>query len=619
MKGACLAALSILVLLISIPARVVPDFESMQQAALLDDEQILHLTAADFANNTIKAGGNWFLFFGSRACPHCLALTPKWRQLQQERQEMLLEKGLRMAKVECMDNMQFCNKVVLPAFTRFPTLRMFRNGEMVDEFPGKDPGNIEEVDAFLMKHFSALPVLEPASASGYNLEKSIAHANLVISKFNSHLHNPTSAVKNPLGTVLKVVSFADLPATPYLIRYRHSPACKDAACKALDAVLEDLATTMATRAVIAEINVFGKNAADAREFWMRDQDPSSGPQSLSDSGVQLQWVMDPLETRVGYEGEYSVKALVQFIEGFLRPPASVVQAVDVMQTLNSTEVSVLFLYDAAVSDDSHLTQFLDVAASVQTRIGVYVTPDAAATFKTLNIPPSTLPAVVVLTEGGRGFHEFSSMDLTLLRGRAHKLQLRAWILERRYPLVSALTVTNAVQIMGTPTQTVQKLVVISILNGYNASEIIALQTAAKEWKMLLEKDSKKPPSVVVVFTWIDAQSRQEYILSNFGSVLGNAPQYPRHLIIDPSSRVAYLHDAQAAVLAPNMFAQTLSLIANGQLKGTSLRAGVMARLPAHQALLLFLAVCGVLLWISRGTAAEHGAYLPVSNKTRKGD
>ncbi|KAJ3244923.1 hypothetical protein HDU78_010295 [Chytriomyces hyalinus] len=619
MKGACLAALSILVLLISIPARVVPDFEAMQQAALLDDAQILHLNAADFANNTIKAGGNWFLFFGSRACPHCLALTPKWRQLQQERQEMLLEKGLRMAKVECMDNMQFCNKVVLPAFTRFPTLRMFRNGEMVDEFPGKDPGNIEEVDAFLMKHFSALPILGPASASGYNLEKSVAHANLVISKFNSHLHNPTSAVKNPIGTVLKVVSFADLPTTPYLIRYRHSPACKDAACKALDAVLEDLATTMATRAVIAEINVFGKNAADAREFWMRDQDPSSGPQSVSDSGMQLQWVMGPLETRVGYDGEYSVKALVQFIEGFLRPPASVVQAVDVMQTLNSTEVSVLFLYDAAVSDDSHLTQFLDVAASVQTRIGVYVTPDAAATFKTLNIPPSTLPSVVVLTEGGRGSHEFSSMDLTLLKDRAHKLQLRNWILERRYPLVSALTVTNAVQIMGTPTQTVQKLVVISILNGYNASEIIALQTAAKEWKMLLEKDSKKPLSVVVVFTWIDAQSRQEYILSNFGSVLGNAPQYPRHLIIDPSSRVAYLHDAQAAVLAPNMFAQTLSLIADGQLKGTSLRAGLMARLPAHQALLLFLAVCGVLLWISRGTGAEHGAYLPVSNKTRKGD
>ncbi|KAJ3229915.1 Thioredoxin domain-containing protein 5, partial [Chytriomyces hyalinus] len=544
MKGACLAVLSILVLLIGISAGVVPDFESMQQAALLDDAQILHLNAADFANNTIMAGGHWFLFFGSRGCSHCLALTPKWRQLQQERQEMLLEKGLRMAKVECMDNMQFCKDVVLPAFTRFPTLRMFRNGEMVDEFPGKDPGDIKEVDAFLMKHFAALPAMESAPTSGFNLEKSVAHANLVISKFYLQLNNPTSAVKNPLGTVLTVASFADLPASPYLIRYRHSVACKDAACKALDAILEDLATTMATRAVIAEIPVFGKNAADAKMFWMRDRDSSSGPQSLPDSGTQIEWVMGPLETRVAYEGEYSVKALVQFIEGFLRPPASVVQAVDVMQTLNSTEVSVLFLYDANVLDDSHLAQFLDVAASVQTRIGVYVTPDAAATFNTLKIPPSTLPFLAVLTEGGRGSYEVCNMDLTVLKDRDQKRQLKTWILERRHPL---------------------KLVVISFLNGYNASEIIALQTAAKEWKKLLEKDSKKPPAVVV-FTWIDAQSRQEYIRSNFASVLGNAPLYPRHMIIDPSSRIAYLRDTQATFLTPEMFAHTLSLIANDQLK-----------------------------------------------------
>ncbi|KAI8615300.1 hypothetical protein BC830DRAFT_310289 [Chytriomyces sp. MP71] len=134
------------------------DFEAEQRKAAVDDALIPHLNAGDFTNHSLVARGNWFLFFGSRNCPHCLHLTPKWRQLYQEKQELLLTRNLRMAKVECMDNIDFCNNQIKPKFTRFPTLRFFVDGHMTAEFEGRDASVIPDVEAFLMKHFETLPL-----------------------------------------------------------------------------------------------------------------------------------------------------------------------------------------------------------------------------------------------------------------------------------------------------------------------------------------------------------------------------------------------------------------------------------------------------------------------------
>ncbi|KAJ3070820.1 hypothetical protein HDU98_006186 [Podochytrium sp. JEL0797] len=534
----------------------VADYEKAQKEFELADPLINHLQASDFRGNDVSKGGDWFLFFGARTCPHCVELTPKWLALQQQKQEAFLEKNLKLAKVECVDNAAKADSLSdlenvseSPEFVVFKTngpAPSFREGKFVQDY-SENPSEIDTVTAFIEKYVADLPT--PGSASStpsLALDKSIAHISSLVSKLTAA--SPSSRI-NPTGEnkVLKANSYDATIASSsgYLVKF-YAPWCGH--CKTLAPIYDQFAREMKGQLNVGEVDC-----------------TVDGPicQKMGIRGYpSLKWV-----TELGamdYPGRRTMEGLVAFADTLAQPVVRVVKGSEMKAVISANEVAMFYVYDAATVSDEELTNFLKVASSVQTLVPIFVTPDYKAAVKLLRIPESRLsdsPLLISVKDGGMDQKVFGP-PLTPLKERQQQLNVRNWLLDNKHPLVPALTDANSRDIMGTQPGSSNKLVVLGIFDGYQNTQIDQLRLAARDWSAK-QTDTQK----TIIFTWIDGRVKADYVKKVYG--VKSVKELPTLVILDPSEEEIWRKDenGDTLVLESGALVQTLALIVAGKLRG----------------------------------------------------
>ena len=86
----------------------------------------------NFNYDRVIKEGTWVVFYGLRACTHCMRFTPVWRELELVQD---VYRPVRIAKVECMAE----DRSVIPLcewVTGFPSILLHHNGVFKEEMEG---------------------------------------------------------------------------------------------------------------------------------------------------------------------------------------------------------------------------------------------------------------------------------------------------------------------------------------------------------------------------------------------------------------------------------------------------------------------------------------------------
>ncbi|KAI9339980.1 hypothetical protein BDR26DRAFT_372491 [Obelidium mucronatum] len=380
------------------------------------------------------------------------------------------------------------------------------------------------------------------SSSAADVDKAITHVNQLSAK----LRKPSKPINpNGINKVITVASYdTDTADTGFFIKF-FAPWCGH--CKHLAPIWEEFAYHMADRVNVGEVDCTTDGKVCAR------------------NGIRgypsLKWVTD-LGT-IDFNGRRTVEGLTAFAEGFSKAPVTVVKASEIKSVLKTKEVVVFYIYDPAAISDDHLTNFLKVAASVQTLVPIYATPDYNAAAKLFRIPEShtdQYPLLITVKDGGMDQKVYNP-PLTPLSDKKQQIALRTWILDNKHPLVPALTDANSRDVLGTSES--EKLVVLGLFNGFDSAKVDEIRFAAREWSSKFSDQSKKN----VVFTWLDAREKGEYIKRAYG--IKSLDELPKVIVVDPNEEDIYRKDLSGAdfVIEKDSLVANVKLIVDGKLKG----------------------------------------------------
>ena len=113
---------------------------------------VAHIDKDSFEEQ-VKEGVTFVKFFAPW-CGHCKRLAPVWEELATKLKADSKLAGVKIGKVDCTEgndrNRDLCNA---QGVTGFPTLNLYKNGKLVEEFKGKRTP--EDLEAFVNKHFEA--------------------------------------------------------------------------------------------------------------------------------------------------------------------------------------------------------------------------------------------------------------------------------------------------------------------------------------------------------------------------------------------------------------------------------------------------------------------------------
>ncbi|KAF9534281.1 disulfide isomerase [Crepidotus variabilis] len=135
-------------------------FVFADEAASEAASDVLNLTAKDY-DTIVNAEPLMLVEFFAPWCGHCKALAPHY----EEAATALKEKGIKLAKVDCVDQADFCQEKGIQGY---PTLKVTRRGEAVD-YSG--PRKADGIISYMIKQ--SLPaVSEVTSANHEEFQKS---------------------------------------------------------------------------------------------------------------------------------------------------------------------------------------------------------------------------------------------------------------------------------------------------------------------------------------------------------------------------------------------------------------------------------------------------------------
>ncbi|TPX66536.1 hypothetical protein CcCBS67573_g07788 [Chytriomyces confervae] len=567
------------------------------------DKLINHLESYHFDNQTIRMGGDWLLFIGSQT------FTPKFLSLQQNKSAEYEKLNFKLAKLSCTKNKETCLSLV-PKLTFYPSMRIYKDGEFYKEFDGDD--EIKPVTAFIEQYLDSQHGEEAKAVKAAKLIAAGNNNNAAQKKLDSTTTTTTTTTPvNPLGTVFKLDSKninSKLEESAWIVKF-YSPFCSH--CIAFAPTWVEVAQKLKGTLNVGEVDcTVEKELCKKYEIMMF---PS----------VVFIGAGEP----VTFKGTRTLDNLLKFATDFMASSFNAVSKQEVSDILHSnSSVSIFYIYDFKTTPMKLVENFAEAAALSRHVIQVNVCPDPKARALFPSIPAvsvSQLPLLIV-SQG-----EMDHKDTQIFRGSLNldtetsRQNVKNWIIKHSKPVLLKLDETTSRSIMDG-----KNTVVLLVVRGGGEDKKVALQKtesidtlreAARRWQngggngddeaSLVSGDRDGKGSVV--FAWIDANGKADYLQRAFGIKVATA-EFPLLLIINSKEDMFFDVGPDGVGRLPLQSAdeilENLDAVFAGKLKGkeASGRTGLyrlsksfadfMKRHPLITLLLLSIVVVGLIRW-----------------------
>ncbi|KAJ3230381.1 hypothetical protein HDU81_004563 [Chytriomyces hyalinus] len=479
------------------------------------DKLIYHLENYSFDNQTIRMGGDWLVFIGSQTCPHCQKFTPKFLALQQNKSAEYEKLNFKLAKLSCTKNKETCLSLV-PKLTFYPSIRIYQDGEFYKEYDGDD--EIEPVTSFIEQYLD--------SQHGEEAQ-AVKQAKLIAAGPSKQTDST-----NPLGTVFKLDSKninAKLEESAWIVKF-YSPFCSH--CKVFAPTWVDVGEKLKGTLNVGEVDCI------AEMELCKKYDIMMFPTVLFIGAGEP----------VMFKGSRTLDNLLKFATGFMASSFNAVSKQEVSNILHSnSSVSIFYIYDFKTTPMKLVENFAKAATLARHVIQVNVCPDPKARALFPSVPAAFLTKLPLLLvsqgemdhKDTRIFHASLNLDTDTSRQN-----VKNWIIKHSKPVLLKLDETTSRTIMDG-----RNTVVLLVVRGGGGEDaklaqqktesIDTLRASARRWQnggdngddeaSLVSGDRDGKGSVV--FAWIDANGKADYLQRAFGIKVATA-EFPMLLIVD---------------------------------------------------------------------------------------
>ncbi|KAI9208317.1 thioredoxin-like protein [Polychytrium aggregatum] len=456
---------------------------SVKEAYELAEKSVLFIEEVEFQDSI--STGSWVVFFGTKWCPHCQKLTPKWLKMQQAVQEYAPNFNVR--KVECTRNEAFCDGQNIQGY---PTLKLFVDGKFVEELPDRA---IVDEDT-LIKYAKEKAIASKPKEDYVNKLKALA------------LSQSSGSSVNPKGELVHLTqnTFPDASSSqPWFVMF-HAPWCGH--CKNLAPTWEVLARELKNKVNVGKVDC-------TVETGLQKKYKIAGFPTLK--------ILQGSNEIGEYRGARTLDALRDYaLKVFNKPVFAPILASDIATARSSHEISFFYVYNPVGASEESLHAFINVAKANRVDSHFYIVPDAAG-FKSFNIADNSGPIIVASKDDGATFALYGD-------SLSDEGSLTQWVAKHKVPVVPEVTGANSQRILGG-----NNVVVMAIVHGSEQSQ---KQGVLKQIRLAATEFAEKSDATDVSFVWLDGEQFDSYILRVFKLKTHNLPAL---IIMDPKTELYY--------------------------------------------------------------------------------
>ncbi|KAF8960247.1 thioredoxin domain-containing 5 [Flammula alnicola] len=414
--------------------------------------------------------GLWFIEHFSPYCSHCTHFKPTWDKLVVEAGTEI--PSVKLATINCITYGDLCEKNGVGSW---PTLLMFENGKIVDQFGGAR--DMDALKTFIKRHVKDEPLAEPTPEFA---PKAIPPKQ------------PPKPILNPSGEVLALTGDSFSPSLakgPAFVKF-FAPWCGH--CKKLAPTWKQLARHMQGKVTVAEVN------CDDHGSLCKSQGIQGYP--------TLVWYGqgDSANGRSEYMGGRKLDQLKEFSETASAAGVRVLEkAEDLDGQVAKDDVVYLLLHSA--SDTSIIETIREASAPLLGTPQILASSDPALYTR---FSVSSPWAIVVIKD-----HDTQLPSSTFYHASPSS-DLRKWLLTHRLPTSLELTRDTFQSVMNAP----QAPLVVIAAGPLSLKEKIMqrLRDVGKKWRVRTDGTLGVVHGREIVFAWMDGGEWAEWMKSMYG-------------------------------------------------------------------------------------------------------
>ncbi|KAI8888561.1 thioredoxin-like protein [Backusella circina FSU 941] len=446
--------------------------------------------------------GTWLVEHFSPACGHCKYFAPIWKKVAEENES---KKDFHFGTIDCITFGDLCAEHEIYAF---PTVQLYKNGEKVESVTGSQ--EYEQFKDFVAERMKDIE-------TNNNKEEEEEEKTQPTGKPDEE-QDAVYASVNPEGLSVDLdgsrLNEIISSKQPWFIKF-YSPSCPH--CVALAPTWTKMASELRNQVNVAEVN------CQAKPFVCEEHNIEYFP-TLRMYGQGD----EPLEYR---GGDRSLISLVKYAKSNAGPAIKEVDASDLEKKLETTDVSLIYLYKQDTSIPDIINKMADQFVST---LPFYSSSDAKSMSK---FGQSSADLPVVLVSKDNTFKVYPSHDFK--NTQKNKESLERWIQREQYPLVSEVGPSNQHIILEG-----EHRVVLSIVDPKDTVAKNKLRDVAAAWA----KTKRPSVELPVIFAQMDRSMWRDYVLTKF-KIKHDGEN--RVVIYDPTKYEYYINDTDDMRLSLN--------------------------------------------------------------------
>ncbi|KAI9256815.1 thioredoxin-like protein [Helicostylum pulchrum] len=470
---------------------------------------LIKAASVEIKPDTIKSltdSGTWLIEYFSPICQHCINFDPDWKRLSDDLSTLETESNFHFGTVNCLLYGDLCYEHKVKGF---PTLRLWHNGENIDEYKGKN--FYEPVTEYVYDKIKSLKSTtesnkEEEEEEVTEEEDETDESEAAEEQEEEEGDETDLMLPNPEGTSINLneAKLREIAkgSVSWFIKF-YAPWCGH--CKALAPTWVELASQLRNQVNIGEVNCEVLPSV-CKEFGV--------------TGFPTLQMFQQGEA-IKYTGSRSLSSLLEFVNEHSGPSVKDVTAEELSKYLTLKDVSIIYVHKGDVPE-----LIKSVANQYVSTIPFYASKDKKVLSK-FDLDSSSIPALLLVKDNSHYLYP-ATYDFTK-NTKSNRDSLIDWIEKEQYPLISKLGPANHKSILQG-----NSVVVLSIIASHDTVNQLKFRDVATNW---YKSDNSKGKNVI--FAEMDRSMWRDYVLNEFNI---DNDDTARVIIYSPSNYQYYSND-----------------------------------------------------------------------------